>query len=474
MDPTPSNMLKKHWFTAATTGVPLFICTTAGSGVTMGRSLGYSYRNFLYRIKNDYAHMNYDHADLERIWRTMMKKIGKNPHYLPALKAKYRKTIRRNNRFLKTITPVSLWSAGDARLLSMFKRCAFAQSDSVGIGHVCETIGIHGESVFNDLLATTLLTQKKSVTAAVATSLTAPKKPSFLKHEEQELLTIDDLRGVARSQALRHHVRKYNWIRNTYAGPVLSDAAYFTKHLFTLRTEQQPRIQKARVALPRLPRSIVGLARTISFIAEWQDERKENILRVISYLGLIAKEIEKRTRVPISLLGYLSLGDITNLMNLDDIKSLTNELRQRTRGCFILQQPNREIIVSGTRFVSFNKGYERMLKRAKGNESYIYGTVANPGRAVGRVVMCQGPKDISRVRRGDILVASMTRPEIMPAVKKASAIVTDEGGITCHAAIVSRELGIPCIIGTKVATSVLREGDRVEVNANHGVVRKLQ
>ena len=68
----------------------------------------------------------------------------------------------------------------------------------------------------------------------------------------------------------------------------------------------------------------------------------------------------------------------------------------------------------------------------------------------------------------------MTRPELMPAVKKAKAIVTDEGGITCHAAIISRELKIPCIIGTKIATKILKDGDFVEVDANNGVIRVLE
>ena len=65
----------------------------------------------------------------------------------------------------------------------------------------------------------------------------------------------------------------------------------------------------------------------------------------------------------------------------------------------------------------------------------------------------------------------MTRPEFVPAMRKAAAIVTDEGGVTCHAAIISRELGKPCIIGTKVATKALKDGQYVDVNANHGIVK---
>jgi len=68
-------------------------------------------------------------------------------------------------------------------------------------------------------------------------------------------------------------------------------------------------------------------------------------------------------------------------------------------------------------------------------------------------------------------VTSMTRPEFVPLMKKAAGVVTDEGGISCHAAIISRELGIPCIIGTKTATRRLKDGDQVEVNADRGIVK---
>jgi len=74
----------------------------------------------------------------------------------------------------------------------------------------------------------------------------------------------------------------------------------------------------------------------------------------------------------------------------------------------------------------------------------------------------------------DIIVAVMTRPDYVPAMKKAAAIITDEGGITCHAAIISRELKKPCVIGTKIATQVLNDGDLVEVDADEGVVRVLE
>ena len=106
----------------------------------------------------------------------------------------------------------------------------------------------------------------------------------------------------------------------------------------------------------------------------------------------------------------------------------------------------------------------------------IYGTVASSGIAQGvvRVVPHYASASALLMKDGDILVTSMTRPEFVPLMRKAGAIVTNEGGISCHAAIVSRELKKPCIIGTKIATQVLKDGDLVEVDAENGVVRILE
>lgn len=103
----------------------------------------------------------------------------------------------------------------------------------------------------------------------------------------------------------------------------------------------------------------------------------------------------------------------------------------------------------------------------------LRGTVASPGRAQGRVRLILSENQIEHLVEGEVLVTSMTDPDMVPAMKKAAAIVTDEGGITCHAAIVSRELGKPCVIGTKIGTKVLKDGDLVEVDATKGIVKKL-
>jgi pyruvate,water dikinase len=100
----------------------------------------------------------------------------------------------------------------------------------------------------------------------------------------------------------------------------------------------------------------------------------------------------------------------------------------------------------------------------------VKGLPASPGTAVGAVVIIKDSSELGKIKEGDILVTKMTTPDMVPGMKKAKAIVTDEGGLTCQAAIVSRELGIPCIVGSGKATEVLKDGDEITVDASTGVV----
>ncbi len=107
------------------------------------------------------------------------------------------------------------------------------------------------------------------------------------------------------------------------------------------------------------------------------------------------------------------------------------------------------------------------------NEGILKGSTAYPGKARGVVRIIIDPTKSESFKEGDILVTGMTRPEFLPMIKKAAAIVTDAGGILSHAAITARELKKPCVIGTQNATKVLKDGDKVEIDAERGIVKKI-
>ncbi|MFH1366572.1 MAG: PEP-utilizing enzyme [Patescibacteria group bacterium] len=143
-------------------------------------------------------------------------------------------------------------------------------------------------------------------------------------------------------------------------------------------------------------------------------------------------------------------------------------LRQKTYVCQLLNNKITEL--NGPKAKKFIK--KEIATDNKGIK-VIKGMTAQQGKVKGKVRVIRLEHQTALLKTGEILVTSMTDPDMVPAMKKARAIVTDEGGITCHAAIVSRELKIPCVVGTKIATQVLKDGDRVEVDANIGIVRKI-
>jgi phosphohistidine swiveling domain-containing protein len=145
-------------------------------------------------------------------------------------------------------------------------------------------------------------------------------------------------------------------------------------------------------------------------------------------------------------------------------------LAERQKHCVIYVERNLETVYMGE---MERKARATIKIKIDKNITELTGQIAQPGYSKGRVKIIFRAKDMAKFNQGDILVSIATDPDVVPAMKKAAAIVTEQGGITSHAAIVSRELGIPCIIGTKIATKVLKDGDMVEVDANKGIVRKI-
>jgi pyruvate,water dikinase len=100
----------------------------------------------------------------------------------------------------------------------------------------------------------------------------------------------------------------------------------------------------------------------------------------------------------------------------------------------------------------------------------LKGTPASHGIVKGKVKIILNPSECKKMKRGDILITEMTDPRFLPAIEKAKAIVTDIGGLLCHAAIVSREMKIPCIVNTKKATKTLKDDQEIIVNGMEGIV----
>lgn len=171
---------------------------------------------------------------------------------------------------------------------------------------------------------------------------------------------------------------------------------------------------------------------------------------------------------------YPDLGYLAVYITKEELgeKIEKEELQKRDSGFVLI--PN---IFTGA--ISFDEliqkfpEYHFEIEKGEQNNNEIKGQVAFKGRVTGRVRIVKRKDQVEQTLEGEIVVSPMTTPDMIPAMKKAAAFVTDEGGITCHAAIIAREMQKPCIIGTKVATKILKDGDMVEVDAESGVVKIL-
>ncbi|MFA5770009.1 MAG: PEP-utilizing enzyme [Patescibacteria group bacterium] len=171
---------------------------------------------------------------------------------------------------------------------------------------------------------------------------------------------------------------------------------------------------------------------------------------------------------------YPNLGELSSVLSTQEILTgkLPSEsaLIKRDKGYFL---GNNQLLVGKNRS-DIEKLFKIKFKIKKFDSAVLQGRVAQMGIARGFVRRVMGHKQIGEFKNGEILVSSMTIPDFLPAMKKAAAIVTNEGGILCHAAILARELKVPCITGTLFATHILRDGDYVEVDANNGIVKFIK
>ncbi|EKE20566.1 MAG: Pyruvate, water dikinase [uncultured bacterium] len=203
--------------------------------------------------------------------------------------------------------------------------------------------------------------------------------------------------------------------------------------------------------------------------------RKEGEIVFYNFLGILIKEIGKRFDTKVIELFFYTYEEMILLLAKNK-KVNKNIIDKRKKGYLLFIDGQEKEIITGKKFIDTFKKFNASNNK---KEKKLFGAVAMCGKARGRVKLILHnrrniSKKVSEFKKGEILVTEMTRPGTIVACNQAAAIITDEGGITSHAAVIARELKIPCIVGTKHATQVLKDGDLVEVNANRGVVKIIK
>ncbi|MBS4036388.1 MAG: hypothetical protein KGZ85_18140 [Ignavibacterium sp.] len=329
--------------------------------------------------------------------------------------------------------------------------------------------------------------------------LTLPEKESLTSKVERELIKIAvDVRKnkinrqilespleVLNCRAIKRYLQKYCWLKGNWGMSVEYSINELIKEIKELlkgdlkktileRNEQFSSNKKKRKNLLKrikFNKRIRELSNLSVFFSHWTDLRKINALKFIYCENRFLKEFSRRYKLNFE---GLKLFDITELKKiLKNRKRFNREVKKRKKLFLAIHSHKRFFTFFGSKvknqlhhLISINININKI-------ES-LSGMGACSGKVKGRVKIIHQYREFYKFKKGDILVTGMTRPEFVSLMKKAKAVVTNDGGITSHAAIISRELNVPCIIGTKIATKVLKDGDLIEVDANQGIIRKIK
>jgi|GEM_PF-998073 len=326
--------------------------------------------------------------------------------------------------------------------------------------------------------------------------LILPPSISFVQKERLGLLKIArENRGrkisAASAQKLARHQLAYAWLPFDYGVKSYSlkhfrreleiilakDRAAISKEYRKLRAYERNlrREQKAIVNKFKITRRQSADLKIFQTAFYLVDSKKEFFTRLHWFAQRLFKEIGRRADLPLKLAQYMLPAETEKFLR-DKRKPNRRLLRARYDHCaFRIKNDGRIIIYSPRRAKKIIDSFmKESARRPAASETIVKGRTANRGWAKGRARVILDARQCENFKHGEILVTAMTSPDYMLAARKAAAIVTDEGGVICHAAIISRELNIPCIVGAKQATRMLRDGDFVEVDANQGIVKIIK
>ena len=327
-----------------------------------------------------------------------------------------------------------------------------AQAVALRIGDILQGKGLHKENITQAIL-----------------NLSVALKPNGPEQEESDLWQIKKHMqdpGFDLGAALADHCDKYAYL--AYREPFAEGygVEYFRKRLDDIKEWQKP-TPKYPEAISRFSTQELEYIQVLDEFVFFRTYRTEKSYEALFYLEKFLAKLESEFNLGKHDLSYYSFEEIEQLVT----NALYVEpplINARKSGFAMLLHDSQISIKTGDELeqVIASKNSKKHRHR-----KVVHGMVVSRGHAQGPVKIVMDASVQDMVEDGDILVTPMTTPDYLPALRKAAAFVTDEGGITCHAAIVAREMKKPCVIGTKNATEVFSNGDLVDVDAILGIVK---
>jgi len=346
------------------------------------------------------------------------------------------------------------------------------------------------DDFFGDILSEKILSLTKQ--KPVLSDLSQLNQPAYLSQNSEyrkELLKLS-FSGNYLKSTLDRLAKTYGWVEMSWDGAHEKTASDIGNELANLKrisvTKRQLELEKnnsfvlnvkneRRILLKKYglkPQDLKQYFELLDTFGKFHDWRKEIQMRSNQVILRTLKEMAFRFNLNYDDLLFYTGEDIKKLCFLKKKVVLAVIKKRKTGVTWVIKDGKVKEYLGRQAKKILDKLVLNQLKVKEINE--VKGLSACMGKISGRVLIGRFARQANQqIKSGQILITSMTTIDYLPAMRKAAAIITDDGGITCHAAIVSRELKKPCIIGTKNATRVFKDGDLVEVDTKKGIVKKL-
>lgn len=430
--------------------------------------------------------------------------------YIEKLRVLWQEDENRFYAFCTELSEIQLSNISDGQLACIYNDFYSIYINALSFSVLVDGFALSTDEQFSELLKKTLndkgladdfpnffsiLASASSLSFALEMQVSLLKIAAAIRENKRlENLFLDelpsDIQVTIRNeypqiyQDLLKHKNSYFWAQNNYRTSKELSLEFFIgeikdlleKNNITVKIEKYlSDVESLSIKKTRLLEE-VNASKELSIlsflsgdIASWQDDRKKMTFFATHYFSLILEEIAFRFSKTPEELKQLTPSELKALLN---DTNLSIDLPNR-KGEYVFVWHDSEVNLF-TDENTVNSLRKAIYAGSLEIESLdLRGLTACAGKSVGKVRVLDTVDKINNFKDGEVLVAVMTRPDYLAAIKKATAIVTDEGGITSHAAVISRELNIPCVVGTKSATSILKNGDWVEVDAASGLIKKL-
>ncbi len=425
-----------------------------------------------------------DANEMKDVVQSFYNKIKNDKSFLPNYIKKYYKEIDNQLKVSREIAPLNYKQKSNQELEKIY-------SEWIGLcnslGHwlwSMESLNPAINQFVMEELSKEFPSKKQIALNEFLISASLIEKELPFQVEERELielaLKIKSEDALQSSDAFKKHVQKFAWLNMYILTGTPFNETHFTSRLLAKKNPQlelgqleEKRLQSKNV-LKKYEEALKGNQELLQLI---------RLIRELSYLK--SYRIDAYTQSTYIVLGFLNeisrrLGltytELTGLLPEEVSKYLLANKRFDAK--ILLGRNKNGFLYTNNQMLFFSGDdvdrIERAVFKKDQDVTQLTGTIAIRGKVSGRAVCVETEKDLYKVQQGDILITHMTNPNYAPIFSKIKAIVTEEGGVLCHSAIIARELKIPCIISTKIALNVFEDGDVVEVDADAGIVRVIK